>query len=60
LRLGQDILLEIKANAIARRSDGDPIQMKGYWGAVIVREGDVWKFRMLTWNITPAPPAATK
>jgi ketosteroid isomerase-like protein len=40
--------------------DGDPIEMKGYWGAVIVREGDVWKFRMLTWNITPAPPAATK
>jgi ketosteroid isomerase-like protein len=40
--------------------DGDPIQMKGYWGAIIVRDGDDWKFRMLTWNITPAPPAQTK
>jgi uncharacterized protein (TIGR02246 family) len=39
---------------------GDPIQMKGYWGAVIVREGNDWKFRMLTWNITPEPAAATK
>jgi hypothetical protein len=41
--------------------NGD-IQVKGYWGAVFVREGDDWKLRMLTVNITPAPapPAQTK
>jgi uncharacterized protein (TIGR02246 family) len=35
--------------------NGDPVQVTGYWGAVAVREGDEWRFRMLTWNITPAP-----
>jgi hypothetical protein len=34
---------------------GDSIQVGGYWGAVAAREGDHWRFRMLTWNITPAP-----
>jgi ketosteroid isomerase-like protein len=39
---------------------GDPIQIKGYWSAIDSREGDDWKIRMLTYNITPAPPAETK
>ena len=38
---------------------GGPIQLKGYWSAINVREGDGWKIRMLTYNVTPAP-AATK
>jgi ketosteroid isomerase-like protein len=37
---------------------GDPIQLKGYWGGINVREGETWKIRMLTFNVTP-PPAAT-
>ncbi len=36
---------------------GDGIQIKGYWSAVCVREGDTLKDRMVTWNITP-PPAS--
>jgi ketosteroid isomerase-like protein len=36
---------------------GGPIQLKGYWGAINVREGDTWKIRMLTFNVTPATPA---
>jgi uncharacterized protein (TIGR02246 family) len=41
---------------------GELIQIKGYWSAIDTREGDAWKIRMLTWNITPppAPPAETK
>jgi ketosteroid isomerase-like protein len=35
--------------------NGVPIQVKGYWSSVDVREGDVWKDQMLTWNLTPAP-----
>jgi len=37
-----------------------PTQIKGYW--TVIREGDDWKIRMLTSNITPAPaaPAETK
>jgi uncharacterized protein (TIGR02246 family) len=34
---------------------GSPIEVKGYWGIIYSREGDVWKIRMLTWNQTPAP-----
>ena len=42
----------------SRQERGGPIQLKGYWGAINVREGDTWKIRMLTFNVTP-PPAAT-
>jgi uncharacterized protein (TIGR02246 family) len=37
---------------------GAPVDLKGFWGAVKVREGDGWKTRMETWNVTPAPAAA--
>ena len=36
---------------------GSPIQLKGYWSNIQVREGDAWKTRMQTWNVTPAPAA---
>jgi uncharacterized protein (TIGR02246 family) len=36
---------------------GGPIQLKGYWSAIYIREGDDWKLRMLTTNLTPAPAA---
>jgi ketosteroid isomerase-like protein len=39
---------------------GGPIQLKGYWGAINVREGDTWKIRILTFNVTPPPAAETK
>jgi quercetin dioxygenase-like cupin family protein/ketosteroid isomerase-like protein len=32
-----------------------PTQIKGYWS--VIREGDDWKIRMLTSNVTPAPAA---
>ena len=42
--------------------DFGPIQLSGYVASIAVREGGVWKKRMLIWNITPAPaaPAETK
>jgi uncharacterized protein (TIGR02246 family) len=41
---------------------GDPIQVEGYWSEFDTREGNDWKIRMLTYNITPGPaaPAQTK
>ena len=32
----------------------------GYWSAIYVREGDVWKIRMLSLIEHPAPPAESK
>ncbi|HEY5778643.1 MAG TPA: nuclear transport factor 2 family protein, partial [Terrimicrobiaceae bacterium] len=29
---------------------GKPVFASGYWSAIIVREGGVWRFRMLTFN----------
>jgi ketosteroid isomerase-like protein len=36
---------------------GDPIERKGYWGAIDTRQGNDWNILMLTVNVTPAPPA---
>jgi len=37
-----------------------PIDQKGYWSAIYVREGDAWKKLLLTWNVSPPPvPTAT-
>ena len=35
---------------------------RGYWSTIYVRDGDVWKIRMSTFNQTPSPvaPAETK
>jgi uncharacterized protein (TIGR02246 family) len=35
--------------------DFGPVEAKGYYGAIYVREGDTWKKRMETWNLTPPP-----
>jgi len=39
-----------------------PVELKGHWAEIYVRDGDAWKVRMQIWNITPppAPPAETK
>jgi ketosteroid isomerase-like protein len=34
-------------------NDGRPIQLKGYWSNIQVREGDAWKTRMTMSNVTP-------
>jgi ketosteroid isomerase-like protein len=36
-----------------------PVQIKGYHSSIAAREGGVWKKRLLTSNVTPAPAAAT-
>jgi ketosteroid isomerase-like protein len=42
--------------------NGPPIQRKGYFSSIKIRDGDTWKIRMSTYNITPPPvaPAETK
>ena len=36
--------------------NGPPVQAKGYWASISVREGDAWKDRMHIWNVFMAPP----
>ena len=36
---------------------GDPIQLKGHFSSILTREGNDWKIRMSTWNVTPAQTA---
>jgi ketosteroid isomerase-like protein len=38
--------------------NGGPIEVKGYWSSIYVREGDTLKIGFDTFNVTP-PPAAT-
>ena len=38
---------------------GDPLEIKGYHVSIAVREGGVWKKRMLISNITLAPAVAS-
>jgi ketosteroid isomerase-like protein len=46
------------SSAIAPRGeDCGPRPLRGYFASVEVREGDTWKVRMATYNLTPAPPA---
>ena len=30
---------------------GMPVHLKGYWSAIDVRDGPVWKIRSETWNV---------
>ena len=55
---GNDAWSSGEWSATIRGENFGPIQLKGYWSAIKAREGDVWKTRMLTWNVTPAPAAA--
>jgi uncharacterized protein (TIGR02246 family) len=43
------------------QSQTGPVQVGGYWSEIYVREGDTWKIRMSTFNVTPpeTPPFET-
>jgi ketosteroid isomerase-like protein len=58
---GNEVWRNAEWSETLQGQNGGPIQLKGYWSAIEVREGDAWKHRMLTVNVTPAPaPAQTK
>jgi ketosteroid isomerase-like protein len=42
-------------NVTVQGQTGDPIQTKGYWTSIVVRDGDAWRDRMQIWNAAPAP-----
>jgi uncharacterized protein (TIGR02246 family) len=57
-----DVALNGAFSLTVQGKTGDPIHVEGYWSEIDTREGDDWKIRMHTFNITPGPvaPAQTK
>jgi uncharacterized protein (TIGR02246 family) len=53
---GNEMWATGKWSHIFQVQNGNPTQANGYWAAVKIREGDVWKMRMNIYNTTPAPP----
>jgi hypothetical protein len=51
-------LQQQQAESPRRYVNFGPKQIKGYHSSIAVHEGDAWKKRLLTWNITPEPPAS--
>jgi uncharacterized protein (TIGR02246 family) len=52
---GNEVWVTGDWSSIIKGQNFGPVDIKGYWGAVEVREGDDWKIEMDTWNLTPAP-----
>jgi hypothetical protein len=50
-RLLPTCIASLSCGALISEPEDD---IKGYWGAVEVREGDDWKIEMDTYNLTPA------
>jgi len=58
---GNEVWTTGEWNAIFQVENGAPLQAKGHWLDVDVREGDGWKFRLNNWNgAGPPTPAETK
>ena len=41
---------------IQSKNGGSPMQIKGHWGDIFVRDGNGWKARMVVANNAPPPP----
>jgi ketosteroid isomerase-like protein len=58
---GNEIWTTGEWSATFQVQNAAPVEKKGHWLDVDVREGDAWKFRVNTWNVLPPPaPAETK
>ena len=52
---GNEVWVNGEWNNTFQGQNGGPIQLKGYWANIWVREGDDWKIRLDIWNVTPPP-----
>jgi ketosteroid isomerase-like protein len=50
---GNEVWMNAKYSLTVKGQNFGPIEQKGYLCSILVREGDTWKMRMFTWNITP-------
>jgi len=54
---GNEVWMNGKYSVTLKGQNFGPVDQKGYWCLILVREGDAWKTRMQIWNVTPAPAA---
>ncbi|HSZ80564.1 MAG TPA: nuclear transport factor 2 family protein [Chthoniobacterales bacterium] len=52
---GKELWATGKWSASVKGQNFGPLAARGYWS--VIREGDDWKIRMLTFNTSPAPAA---
>jgi ketosteroid isomerase-like protein len=57
---GNEVWMNGKYSLTVKGENFGPVEKKGYLSLILVREGDAWKTRMLTWNVTPAPAATAQ
>jgi ketosteroid isomerase-like protein len=57
---GSEVWETVSWSATIQGQNFGPLVIKGYASSIAVREGDAWKKRMITWNVTPAPPASAQ
>jgi uncharacterized protein (TIGR02246 family) len=61
IMLGDKVRLRFGTwSGMLNASDGPPIHVKGYWTTTDVRDGDAWKIRLESYNVTMPPPEAGK
>ena len=51
---GNEVWINAKYSLTVKGQNFGPIEQKGNLCSILVRDGDTWKMRMFTWNITPA------
>jgi ketosteroid isomerase-like protein len=52
---GNDLWMTGSYSQTIKGENFGPVENKGYFCLILVREGDAWKTRMQIWNITPPP-----
>jgi uncharacterized protein (TIGR02246 family) len=54
-RNGNEVWANGEWSGTVKGQNFGPVEQKGYWTTILVHEGDTWKFRMETFNVTPTP-----
>ena len=54
--IGTEVMLRAGTWSGTYNGPDGPVHLKGYWSDVDVRDGNTWKIRQETYNVTPPPP----
>jgi ketosteroid isomerase-like protein len=54
---GNEVWINAKYSLTVKGQNFGPIEQKGNLCSILVRDGNNWKMRMFTWNISPKPAA---